>query len=214
MKNIYNERYDTEKYYWGKQPSGMCYRLLALFPPDRPLKLLDVGCGEGRNAIFFARNGYEVTAFDLSPKGVKKTRKLADDIGVKVTVFEANILEYRLNHKFDIIFSTGSLHYIPVELRSEVIQNYKELTNPDGLHVFSIIIEKPFIPKAPDAEETAHKWISGEIFTHYSDWKIKYCEEAIFDCMSGGIPHQHAVNRIIAKKVTAQQVHEDGRALS
>jgi tellurite methyltransferase len=209
MKNIYDDRYDTGKYYWGMRPSGMCYRLLALFPPERPLKLLDVGCGEGRNAIFFARNGYEVTAFDLSPKGVKKTRKLADDIGVQVTVFEANILEYRLNHKFDIILSIGSIHYIPEELRSEIIQNYKEFTNPDGLHVFSVIIEKPFIPKAPDAEETAHKWISGEIFTHYSDWKIEYCEEAIFDCKSGGIPHQHAVNRIIAKKVIAQQLHED-----
>jgi tellurite methyltransferase len=112
-----------------------------------------------------------------------------------------------LNQKFDIILSIGSLHYIPKELRSEIIQNYKEFTNPGGLHVFSVIIEKPFIPRAPDTEATAHKWVTGEIFTYYSDWQIEFCEEAIFDCMSGGTPHKHAVNRIIAKKVTAQQEH-------
>lgn len=38
-------------------------------PPITPLKLLVIGCGEGRNAVFFARNGYEVSAFDLSTKG-------------------------------------------------------------------------------------------------------------------------------------------------
>lgn len=69
MKNIHDERYDTEEYFWGKRPSGMCYRLLASMPSEKPFRLLDIGCGEGRNAIFFARNGYEVTAFDLSQKG-------------------------------------------------------------------------------------------------------------------------------------------------
>ena len=39
-------------------------------PPEQPLKLLDIGCGEGRNAVFFARNGYNVTAFDISEKGI------------------------------------------------------------------------------------------------------------------------------------------------
>ena len=39
-----------------------------------------------------------------------------------------------------------------------------------------------------------------ELFTHYHDWLIESCTEEIFDCMSSGIPHQHAVNRVIARK--------------
>ena len=66
MPTVYDERYGSGGYYWGKQPSAMCYRVLQILPPDRSLKLLDIGCGEGRNAIFFARNGYQVTGFDLS----------------------------------------------------------------------------------------------------------------------------------------------------
>jgi tellurite methyltransferase len=69
----------------------------------------------------------------------------------------------------------------------------------------SVFVRKPFIAKAPDAEKTAHKWISGELLTYYHDWKIEFCTEEIFNCTSSGVPHQHAVNRIIARKETSQQ---------
>ncbi|MFB3891238.1 MAG: class I SAM-dependent methyltransferase [Phycisphaerae bacterium] len=70
MANQYDREYAPRAYYWGKKPSLLCFKVLELMPPDRPLRLLDIGCGEGRNAVFFARNGYDVTAFDLSPAGV------------------------------------------------------------------------------------------------------------------------------------------------
>ncbi|WP_286119110.1 class I SAM-dependent methyltransferase [Thermoactinomyces sp. DSM 45891] len=58
-------------------------------------KLLDIGCGEGRNAVFFARNGYDVTAFDISDAGIEKTKRLADHVGVEVNVFKADLLDFR-----------------------------------------------------------------------------------------------------------------------
>ncbi|MCK4752618.1 MAG: methyltransferase domain-containing protein [Planctomycetes bacterium] len=199
MSNLYDRRYNQQKYYWGVRPSPICFEVLKILPPEKPLKLLDIGCGEGRNAIFFARNGYDVTVFDTSEKGLEKTKMLADKTSVKIKVFNANIKEFRLSEKFDILFSTGVLHYIPKELRSEVFENYKNFTNPGGLNVFSVFVHKPFIEKAPDAEATAHKWLSGELLTYYHDWLIKYCTEEIFDCMSSGKPHKHAVSRIIAR---------------
>ena len=65
-----------------------------------------------------------------------------------------------------------------------------------------------FLSNVEAAEDTAYTWISGEILTHYRDWKIEWCAEEIFDCMSSGVPHQHAVNRIIARKEMSQP---DGR---
>jgi tellurite methyltransferase len=204
MTNVYDERYDRPGYYWGKTPSQTCYRVLQLLPPDRPLKLLDIGCGEGRNAVFFARNGYQVTAFDASPKGVEKTKRLADDAGVPIETFVADINEFRLTGSFDVLFSTGVLQYVPSEQRNDLFANYREHTNAGGLNVFSVFVKKPFVGKAPDAEKTANKWISGELFTYYHDWKIEFCGEEIFDCMSSGVPHQHAVNRIVARRQTSQ----------
>ena len=200
MKNPYDEKYAQASYYWGVKPSHICFEVLKRMPPDRRVRLLDIGCGEGRNAVFFARNGYDVTAFDLSPIGVEKTRRLAEQVGVKVELFEANINEFRLKEPFDVLFSTGVLHYIPQSLRAEVLENYKAFTNPGGLNVFSVFVKKPFIAKAPDGEASGQKWISGELFTHYHDWRIEYCTEEIFDCNSSGVPHQHAVNRMIAVK--------------
>jgi len=200
MVNPYDERYERPGYYWGKLPSQACYRVLQLLPPVRPLRLLDIGCGEGRNAAFFARNGYQVTAFDTSSKGVEKTRELAASAGVPIEAFVASINEYRLSRPFDVLFSTGVLQYVPPEMRQELFANYREHTNPGGLHALSVFVKKPFIAKAPDGEKTAYKWVSGELLSFYADWRVEYCTEEVFDCMSSGVPHQHAVNRVIARK--------------
>lgn len=200
MNNPYDQRYDQQGYYWGVRPSLVCLEVLKILPPDKRLKLLDIGCGEGRNAVFFARNGYHVSAFDSSEKGIQKAKELAEKASVRLDIFAADIKEFRVSENIDILFSTGVLHYIPKELRNEIFVNYKKLTKPNGLNVFSVFVHKPFIEKAPDAEKTAHKWISGELLTYYHDWKIEYFVEEIFDCMSSGVPHKHAVNRIIARK--------------
>jgi len=198
--NPYDERYARPGYYWGKLPSQACYRVLQLLPPARPLRLLDIGCGEGRNAVFFARNGYHVTAFDTSGKGVDKVKQLAAGAGVSVEAFVANVNEFRLTESFDVLFSTGVLQYVPPERRQELFANYREHTCPGGLNAFSVFVKKPFIARAPDGEKTAHRWISGELLTYYHGWRIEHCTEEVFDCMSSGVPHQHAVNRVIARK--------------
>jgi tellurite methyltransferase len=200
-KNIYNEKYDRKDYYWGKIPSKICHRVLELLPPEKDITLLDIGCGEGRNAVFFARNGYLVTAFDLSLTAVEKTKRMASETGVTIDVFQADVKEYRLDWKYDILFSTGVLHFIPPELREETFENYKANTNKNGLNVFTVFVHKPFIEKAPDPDPDTQRYKSGELFTYYHDWKMEHCNEEIFDCMSSGIPHKHVVNRIIARKI-------------
>ena len=153
MRNPYDDRYSATGYYWGTLPSRSCYRVLELLPPDRPLKLLDIGCGEGRNAVFFARNGYHVTAFDTSPIGIVKTERMAAAAGVQIEAFEADINTFPLSEPYDILFSTGVLQYVPPETRDSLLANYRAHTSPNGLNVFSVFVEKPFIAPAPDAEQ-------------------------------------------------------------
>lgn len=200
-ESSYDERYAAREYHWGTKPSAICHRVLALLPPERPVSLLDIGCGEGRNAVFFAHSGYVVTAFDLSAEGVAKTQRLAETANVPVAVFQADMNTHMLEDNFDVLFSTGVFHLIPRALRQNLFAHYKEQTVCGGLNVFSLFVRKPFIGRAPDSDPGAEPWLSGELLTLYHDWKIEYCTEEIFDCMSGGIPHQHAVNRMIARKM-------------
>ena len=155
MTNPHDAKYRTERFYWGQRPSAACYDVLRLLPPDQPLKLLDIGCGEGRNSIFFARNGYDVTAFDLSEVGVDKAKTWAAHLNLSVDAFTADLTSFRLETPYDTLFSTGSLHYLESDLRSDVFAQYKAFTNPGGLHAFSVFVEKPFVPPAPDAEASA-----------------------------------------------------------
>lgn len=200
---IYEEEYKTQDYYWGTEPNDACYQVLQLMPPTKRLRLLDIGCGEGKDAVFFARNGYEVSAFDVSDAGIEKTRSLAEKTGVHVHVFKADILDYRLDTHYDIIFSSGVLHYIKPEYRKEIFDNYKQFTNENGIHVFNVFVNKPFIAPPPEKEPNAYKWYSGELLTHYRDWLMKDSSEIVFDCNSSGIPHQHAMTKMIAQKITS-----------
>jgi len=200
--NPYDQKYEGQEYYWGKKPSAICDRIIEIIRPcsDFHPKLLDLGCGEGRNAIYFAEHGFDVTALDVSLPGLEKTKKYAEEVGVEVKIIQADIITYEIEDTYDVIFSTGTLQYLPSEVREQRFHRFKESTSPEGINAFSVLVRKPFIPRAPDAEETAYLFKSGELMGYYWDWEILYCVEEICDCMSGGAPHKHVVNRIIAMR--------------
>ena len=133
--------YGLSSYYWGLAPSHMCYKVMQICPPIRKLRVLDIGCGEGKDAVFFARNGYIVDAFDIAIMGIEKTKRLADKIGVHINAFQANLLDYRLEHQYDIIFSSGLFHYIPVDIRNQLISDYQEHTAPNGIHSLNVFVK-------------------------------------------------------------------------
>jgi tellurite methyltransferase len=198
---IYEEEYRQESYYWGVIPSQLCYRVLEMQPPVKPVRLLDVGCGEGRNAVFFAKNGYCVTGVDITDSGIEKTKRLADLHRVSVNTVKADLHDFRLETDFDIIFSSGVMHYMNPESRREIIENYQEHTSEGGLNVFNVFIRKPFIAPAPENEPVSYAWKSGEMFTYYTDWLLREAGETIFDCDSSGIPHRHCMDHMIAERI-------------
>lgn len=201
----YDAVYKKDEYYWGVQPSNMCLEILKFIPPipERQLKILDIGCGEGKDAVFFARCGYDVSAFDISEAGLDKLKRLADNANVHIKAFKADIVDYRLDEKFDILYSSGVLHYLKPAIRGEIMENYKSHIYENGLAAFLVLINKPFIVPEPDKENSSHlnSWKSGELFTYFHDWYIEYCGEDVFDCNSSGIPHKHAENILFARKI-------------
>ena len=57
--------------------------------------------------------GSMFNAFDLSSAGVEKTKALAEEVGVAIRVFQADLLDYELEEEYDVLFSTGVLHLVP-----------------------------------------------------------------------------------------------------
>ncbi len=195
----YDERYQGEQFYWGLNPNHLCYELMKLKPPVRPYRVLEIGCGEGKDAVFLARCGYQVTAFDESQAGIDKALLLAEKNGVHVDFFKANALDYRIEEKYDLIYSSGFFDYLPDRMKEEFVSMLKENTVVGGLNVINAFVDKPFIKKKEDKQKTP--WRSGELFTCYHDWLFHKCDEVVFDCNSGGVPHQHCMDVLIAEKI-------------
>lgn len=199
----YDNRYNTEGYYWGLTPNLICYDVMRVLPPIRPYRVLDIGCGEGKDAVFFAKCGYDVTAFDVSQAGIEKAQKLAEHNKVGVRFFKADVFDYRPDTEFDIIFSSGVFHFLTKGQREEFCENLKAHTTKGGINALNVFVKKPFIKRAPDStrdENKRHPWRSGELFGYYHDWMFHVCKEEVFDCNSGGKPHQHCMDTLIAQK--------------
>lgn len=81
MKEQWNQRYSSEEYKYGKDPNQF---LKAELSKTKPGRILFVGEGEGRNAVYAASVGWNVDAIDYSEEGKRKATKLADETGVKI----------------------------------------------------------------------------------------------------------------------------------
>jgi len=200
----YDGEYRREEFYWGIQPSELAEQIVDNLQGDiGNRRLLDIGSGEGRDAVYFAKYGFQVDALEISAPGAEKIKQYSQLSGYAVRVLQADMIGYDLSEEYDVIYSHGSLQFLPLKERRKHFDKYKKQTKAGGLNAHLIFNEKPFIKVAPDWERDEFFYQSGDLARYYHDWEILRCEEKIVDCNSAGVPHRHAVNCIIARKIEA-----------
>lgn len=100
---MWDERYSSREYAYGKTPNKFLEEHFNVIPKGRVLSLAE---GEGRNAVFLARQGYSVTAVDGSQVGLQKAAKLAEECGVSVELIHADLADYDIGkNRWDGIVS-------------------------------------------------------------------------------------------------------------
>lgn len=100
---MWDKRYSTEEYVYGTKPNVFLRMNIDAIPKG---KLLSLAEGEGRNAIFLAKQGYSVTAVDSSLVGIDKAKRLAEKNDVEVEFIHADLAEYNLGeNQWDGIIS-------------------------------------------------------------------------------------------------------------
>lgn len=108
--------------------------------------LLDLGCGQGRDAVFLASLGYQVTAVDSSKIGIRQMTAKARAQEVKIDGVVADVLNLKLDKKFDIILFDMLLHTFEKQDQLELLGKYSKSLNKKG--VFCIVF--------PDDLKTDH----------------------------------------------------------
>ena len=127
---FWDDRFDTDEYVYGSQPNNFVKTAAATWL-DAPQEVLDLGVGEGRNAVYLAQQGHAVTAVDYSAQGLRKTRRLADEKDVEVETIEADVRDWAPDRSWDAIVVTF-LHLTPSELPS-LYRLLREHLRPGGI---------------------------------------------------------------------------------
>lgn len=190
---------------YAKHASSYPYSLLTqmtlrLLEGQRPGRVLDLGAGEGADAIRLALLGYEVDAVEISPVGANKIRAFADEAGVHVNVAVADIANFQPDGRYDVIICNGVLHY--VEAKETVVRAMQAATRPGGINVVSLWSSHSSVP---DCHRLVPVYVDDErgiVTKLYGDWRPEFLyfeREKAEASHSDMPPHSHSHIKLIAR---------------
>lgn len=128
---FWDNRYATSDYVYGTAPSQFLARCRPLLPPRGAA--LSVADGEGRNGVFLAECGLDVTSLDLSPNAQAKAGALATARGVALTTVTADLVAWEWpDAAFDVVAAIFFQFLTPDE-RDTVFAAIRRALKPGGL---------------------------------------------------------------------------------
>jgi methyl halide transferase len=132
----WNKRYaDCDTPWNTNQPSAELTRILREWS-IAPSRVVEIGCGTGTNALFLARQGFQVTAFDLSPLAIEQAEIRAAEEGVTVEFFSADILNLAdMKGTFPFVFDRGVYHVVRRVNVEKFVDSIANLTSPGGFYL-------------------------------------------------------------------------------
>lgn len=127
----WDERYSDPDYVYGTEPNDYLVSVVDHIPRGRVLCLCE---GEGRNAVYLAQQGCEVTAVDASPVGLGKAQQLAAERGVDIQTFVSDLEHFQIGvDAWDAIVSIFC--HVPPDLRARLHHQCIEGLKPGGVLV-------------------------------------------------------------------------------
>ncbi len=185
-KNKWNKRYNSGEYLCGKEPLKFLKEKLDLLVKGKALVL---AMGEGRNAVFLAENGFDVDGCDISEKAIEKTKLFAQETGVTLNAFVADLEEYKISaDKYDLI---TCFYYTQRDLTPQIKEGLK---NGGMVMIETYSIDQlKYGDDAPGPKTPAYLLKHNELLDSFRDFRILYYRE-------GEIAENKSVVSLIAQK--------------
>ena len=202
----------SERYWWrglgryALEPDAypaslLTQQTLRLLSDREPGRALDIGAGEGSDAIRLAKLGYDVDAVELSSVGAKKIERFAEEAGVKVQVQVADIQDFTPDGSYDVIVCNGVLHY--VQDKRSVIDLMQHATWPGGINVISLWSTFTPVPECHEFVPVYSDDEDGIVTGSYAEWhkEFIYFERGKAETAHSDLPaHRHSHIKLIARK--------------
>ncbi len=129
---MWDERYQTPDYIFGDQPCQWLIMNKYRLPTSG--KALALGDGEGRNGVFLAQLGLQVTSVDLSEVGLSKARDLAHERRVSIQTIQADLEHYEINPESQDLIVSIYCH-LPDAIRKLVHSRAEKALKPGGVFI-------------------------------------------------------------------------------
>jgi len=127
----WNARFSAEGFVFGAEPNAFLASQSARLAPG--MSALCVADGEGRNSVWLARQGLAVTAFDFSPVGLAKAKKLAERSGVKVDTRQADVNDWDWDAaRYDAVAAIF-VQFTPPAQRTRMFEGMVRALKPGGV---------------------------------------------------------------------------------
>lgn len=165
-------------------------------------KALEIGAGEGRNSLFLASEGFQVTAVDLSEVGINKLKSKLEENNLSAETIVSDINKFDFQTDYDLIISTVTLFHLTEEKALDLIDKIKFHTTEDGLNVLTTFTEESEFYTLKHGENEFY-FKPNQLKELYSDWEIvKYEEEKVQanKKKQDGSLMVNTIARIIARK--------------
>lgn len=159
-----DEQYDSFDDTYAEKPEmfGHPYNELQDYFNNCPIRgnILDLGCGQGRDSIFLASLGYNVTAVDISTVGINQMLEKSRSQGLTIEGIVDDIQNVKLDKTFNVILFDMLLHGFEKHIQLELLEKYSNLLNKGG--ILCIVY--------PDDFDTEHFMSMLKSLSH--DWKL------------------------------------------
>lgn len=183
----WDERFKGREFAFGKEANPFLRRHIRLLPKG---KALDIAAGEGRNAVFLAQHGFDVDVVDISEMGLKKARKLAQEMGVKIHTVLSDLDTYQIEkERYDLI---ADFYF----LRRSLIPKIKKGLKKGGRVIFETYILEHRNLATSGPKQAKYFLKPNELLKLFNGFRVLRYREGIFK--EGG--RRKAIASLIAEK--------------
>lgn len=135
----YLQVYENNMLWSSKENTSEVLECIKKYKINEKSKILDLGCGEGRDAIYLLNNGYDVLAVDYSQTVIEKCKELSDN-KYNEHFRQFDLINDKMNFRFDFIYSIAVLHmFVLTEHRNNFLSFVREHLKNDGICLISVI---------------------------------------------------------------------------
>lgn len=197
MENSWDQRYAVEAYIYGTEPNDWFAEKLKIMKCG---KLLLPAEGEGRNAVWAAEHGWEVTAFDQSAEAENKARRLAADRNVEINYLMKDLRSFRGEEgSFDAI---GLIYvHMPPTFRKDVHTELIKLLRPGGSLILEAFAKAQLPNKSGGPKDIDLLYDPAELKNDFKSMKMLEFYHAKINLDEGPLHHGVAeVIRLFARK--------------